>query len=55
MTRLKVLERELNYQLKVYKGKTKKYQELKQELEFYKYFYSIIYINNLNLRETNQI
>lgn len=36
MTKVEILERELNYQLKVYKGKTKKYQELKEQLELYK-------------------
>lgn len=41
MTRVEILERELNYQLKVYKGKTQKYQELKQELEF---LYIIAYL-----------
>ena len=46
MTRLELLEREINYQLKVYRGKTNKYQELKQELEFYKSLGVIFYISN---------
>lgn len=45
MTRVEILEREINYQLKVYKGKTKKYQELKDELILYKYLYIQLYIN----------
>ena len=45
MTRVEILEREINYQLKVYKGKTKKYHELNNELMLYKYLYIKIYIN----------
>lgn len=44
MTKVELLERELNYQMVVYKGKTKKYKELKKELEFYKCFYLINYL-----------
>ena len=44
MTRIEILERELNYHLKVYKGKTEKYQKLKQEYDFYKNLGIIFYI-----------
>jgi len=40
--KVEILERELNYQLKVYRGKTQKYEEIKQELKFYKFLYLII-------------
>ncbi|MBR3162107.1 MAG: hypothetical protein IKF19_05195 [Bacilli bacterium] len=45
MTKVEKLEKEIDYQLKVYKGKTKKYQELIDELTLYKYLYIKIYIN----------
>lgn len=44
MTKIEVLERELNYQLRVYKGKTEKYQKIKKELSLYKNIYYIIYM-----------
>lgn len=44
MTIIEILERKLNYQLKVYKGKTKKYEEIKKELELYIFLYLIIYM-----------
>ena len=50
MTKVEILEREINYQLKVYKGKTKKYQELNNELMIYKYLYIKILIINLILK-----
>ena len=40
MTKIEVLERELNYQL----GKTEKYQKIKKELSLYKNIYYIIYM-----------
>lgn len=44
MTKIETLERELKYQLRVYKGKTKKYQKIKKELNLYKNIYYIIYM-----------
>lgn len=44
MTRIEILERELNYQLRVYKGKTNKYFRIKKELEFYRFLYMMIFI-----------
>ena len=35
----------MNYQLRVYKGKTKKYEELKQRLEFYQVITLLLFIN----------
>ena len=55
MTRLELLEREINYYLKVYRGKTDKYQELIQELEFYKNLGIIIYFNKILTNGTNRI
>lgn len=45
MNKLEILNRELNYQLRVYKGKTKKYDELKQILEFYQVIVLLLVIN----------
>ena len=40
----KILEYDMMYQLVVYKGKTKKSQELKLKYEFYKTIHSILFM-----------
>ena len=45
MNKLEILNRELNYQVRVYKGKTKKYDELKRRLEFYQVVVLLLVIN----------
>lgn len=54
MTKIEVLERELNYQLRVYKGKTKKYQKIKKELNLYRNIYYIIYMRTQMKMNANQ-
>ena len=44
MLTFKILERDMMYQLVVYKGKTKKFQELKLKYEFYKTIHSILFM-----------
>ena len=38
------MEHDMMYQLVVYKGKTKKFQELKLKYEFYKTIHSILFM-----------
>lgn len=42
MTKIQLLEREIEYQSKVYRGKTRKYKSLVKELKFYKTLFIII-------------
>lgn len=55
MNTLEILNRELNYQLRVYKGKTKKYEELKQWLEFYQVITLLLFINLKKQNDFNNL
>lgn len=52
MTRIEILERELNYQLRVYKGKTNKYFRIKKELDFYRFLY-LMFLIQYKLKKAN--